>query len=560
MNSSSVLSQLKCQLCSNLLTQPLELPCSALVCTKCIAEWVAATGAENCPCSDDGPLLSSRIRPASNLILLLLADILAHCISCSRDVKADAYEAHKCTPSLTPNEEREAVVLLKKAISTSTEKGIIHLATGGTPMAFIQVTKARNPTTAVSSRTVKMRCSEMQTVRSIVSGGEPSALIQNEVLVLNDEERRALLQKAGISSTIAIGAAEVLAIKAGLVIPWNKLRLLRRWLKSSGISLAGEDRMTDISKQIVGDNLKGELAPFSFMLPSGGEEIKGAPLIYNPELVAKVVHLLEENERTERLTWHEGFIPASEVWIKIGGDKGGGTFKMNFQIVNIATPNSVHNTCVFCCFAAGDSVTNLHAALDRFKDQVEHLNGMKWRQYTIKIFTCGDFEFCPKCMDYPEQVVGCYPCPYCIIDSEMMASPLSVRGHAAQRTLETMRADHQCYVSAGSIKRDAQKFYNCISPPIFDIPVSQVCPPGLHITLGILTKMFSLLEAVCCNLDLELALHATDVDSSSFSKYSLELQNLPLLQAELEEAQQAQENFQQMATYVVLVGGAERNP
>ena len=132
-NSSSVLSQLKCQLCSNLLTQPLELPCSALVCTKCIVEWVAATGAENCPCcSDDGPLLSSRIRPASNLILLLLADILVHCVSCSRDVKADAYEAHKCTPSLTPNEEREALVLLKKAISTSTEKGIIHLATGGT--------------------------------------------------------------------------------------------------------------------------------------------------------------------------------------------------------------------------------------------------------------------------------------------------------------------------------------------------------------------------------------------------------------------------------------------
>ncbi|KAL5510748.1 hypothetical protein EMCRGX_G006349 [Ephydatia muelleri] len=280
--------------------------------------------------------------------------------------------------------------------------------------------------------------------------------------------------------------------------------------------------MREISKQIVGDNLKGELAPFSFMLPSGGEEIKGAPLIYIPELVAKVVHLLEENERTRRLTWHEGFIPASEVWIKIGGDKGGGTFKMNFQNVSIATPNSVHNTCVFCCFAAGDSVTNLHAALDRFKDQVEHLNGMKW--------------------------------------SEMMGTPLSVRGDAAQRTLETMHDDHQRYVSAGSIKRDAQKFYNCISPPIVDIPVSQVCPPGLHITLGIFTKMFNLLEAVCCNLDLELALHATDVDSSSFSKYSLELQNLPLLQAELEEAQQAQENFQQMATYVVLVGGAERNP
>ncbi|KAL5510474.1 hypothetical protein EMCRGX_G006024 [Ephydatia muelleri] len=53
---------------------------------------------------------------------------------------------------------------------------------------------------------------------------------------------------------------------------------------------------------------------------------------------------------------------------------------MNLQIVNIATLNSVLNACVFCCFTAGDSVKNLHAALDRFKDEVEHLNGMKWRR------------------------------------------------------------------------------------------------------------------------------------------------------------------------------------
>ena len=65
--------------------------------------------------------------------------------------------------------------------------------------------------------------------------------------------------------------------------------------------------------------------------------------------------------------------------LKIGGDKEGGTFKMTFQIVNVATPNSVYNTCVFSCFAAGDSVTSPHVALDRFKDQVEHLHGMKWR-------------------------------------------------------------------------------------------------------------------------------------------------------------------------------------
>ena len=59
----------------------------------------------------------------------------------------------------------------------------------------------------------------MQTMQSIVSGREPSALIQNEILALNDEERRALLQKAGISSTIAIGAAKVLSIKPVSLFP-----------------------------------------------------------------------------------------------------------------------------------------------------------------------------------------------------------------------------------------------------------------------------------------------------------------------------------------------------
>ena len=69
----------------------------------------------------------------------------------------------------------------------------------------------------------------MQRIRSIVSGGEASALIQKEVLTLSDEERQCLLATAGISSSIEIGPAQVLAIKAGLAIPWNKLRLLRRY-------------------------------------------------------------------------------------------------------------------------------------------------------------------------------------------------------------------------------------------------------------------------------------------------------------------------------------------
>ena len=109
---------------------------------------------------------------------------------------------------------------------------------------------------------------------------------------------------------------------------------------------------------------------------------------------------------------------------------------------------------------------------------------------TLSRYSCaGTMSFCQRCMAYLVQVVcatnsvmqniinhaiGCYPCLFCIIGSDEMATPLSIRGYATRRTLETMCSDHQHYVAAGSIRRDAQKFFNSISLPIFNIPVSQV--------------------------------------------------------------------------------------
>eukprot|EP00731_Ephydatia_muelleri_P023934 Em0016g205a len=361
-------------------------------------------------------------------------------------MRAGAYEEHECVLTLTASEEKAAAGLLKRAISTSS-KGIIQLGTGGTPVTFMRITNPHNSTTAVCSRTLKSRCSELQAIRRFVSGGQPSVLLQNEVLSLGDEQRRALLKEAGISDEIKIGPAEVLAIKVGLAIPWNKIRILRRWLKASNISLACEERMRHASRKAVGENLKGELAPFSFSLPSGGEEFRGAPLVFIPDLILKVVELLEENDRAGRLTWHNGVIPASEIWIKLGGDKGSGTFKMNFQIVNVAAPNSVNNT-----------------SLERYKEQVEHLQGMTWR------------------------------------------------------SLHSIHTHHQKYLASGGVRKTAQQFYNCICEPIFDIPTEQICPPGLHITMGIFTKLFELFEDFCHSLDLELAFYHTEVDQSSLQQ------------------------------------------
>eukprot|EP00731_Ephydatia_muelleri_P010229 Em0005g815a len=328
------------------------------------------------------------VRPASNGILLLLSDVRRHCVGCNRDIRSGDYEGHECVPSLTSEEEKQAAELLKRAISTSPDKGVVQLATGGAPMTFMQVTKAKQQTTAACSRTMKMRCSEMQRIRSIVSGGEASVLIQ----------------------------------------------------KKFSPSVTKSDNVC-------------------WLLQASHHPLRLVQL------------------RAGRLTWHEGFIPASEVWIKIGGDKGGGTFKMSFQIVNIDTPNAVHNTCVFSCSAADDSVTNFHVALDRFKEQIEHMHGMKWRQYTVKVFICGDYEFLSK-----------------------------MYGLSGASDANTSIRSRPCH---------GKKFFNCISVPIFDIPIVQ----------------FFQVQA---------------------------LQRLPLLQVDLENAQHAQEVLQQVATYVALVNGEKK--
>lgn len=68
-----------------------------------------------------------------------------------------------------------------------------------------------------------------------------------------------------------------------------------------------------------------------------------------------------------------------EIWLKIGGDKGGNTFKMVFQIVNTKAPNSPSNTCVFSIFEAPDSVTNLKVVGDRFGQEIGNLEKHTWK-------------------------------------------------------------------------------------------------------------------------------------------------------------------------------------
>ncbi len=61
--------------------------------------------------------------------------------------------------------------------------------------------------------------------------------------------------------------------------------------------MASEIQLRKLAAQQIGTNLTGEMVPFTFVLKNGGGRPSSGSLVYVPHLVAKVVQVLEQNER-----------------------------------------------------------------------------------------------------------------------------------------------------------------------------------------------------------------------------------------------------------------------
>ena len=91
----------------NHLCQPLELPCRALVCTMCTVQLFRAFNCNDvkCPCCySETPVIPSELKPAPPLVQALLSNVMVHCITCTRDMRACEYNTHECSVSPTRTE------------------------------------------------------------------------------------------------------------------------------------------------------------------------------------------------------------------------------------------------------------------------------------------------------------------------------------------------------------------------------------------------------------------------------------------------------------------------
>ena len=84
-------------------------------------------------------------------------------------------------------------------------------------------------TLEASSKTVRNRSNEVSSYRSTVTGGEGTLRqLGDEMRALPQEEREELM--GVFAAPVSMPAESMLALKADLVIPWNKLRAMRRYV------------------------------------------------------------------------------------------------------------------------------------------------------------------------------------------------------------------------------------------------------------------------------------------------------------------------------------------
>ena len=348
----------------------------------------------------------------------------------------------------------------------------------------------------------------------VAGSGSPSTIIQQseEIRILPHHKKRKLCEKAGLDPKRIATKRVNLAMKASLHLSWSQCRIQKRFLRSLGIQVHSEKLDRQEQHTLIGDHLQGEMIDvLNTSEPCNTSKKKykvrshSVPLVKVKALRKYVKHILDRYEKLHLLTWDTNGIPEDEVWIKIGADHGGGSFKMCLQVLNINSPNANQNTHVVLCYKGKDLYDNLNQVLKPMENQIRQLQLMTWNGKSLRVFLNGDYDFLCK-LHGLSGAKGVHCCLWCHITSQNIQQSRLLRGDCERRSLVTLRMSHQKFTKKGQGKKSVASAYNnCIHEPMWPIRISHTTPPYLHILLGIVKKHHDLLTAQCHELDILLA-------------------------------------------------------
>jgi hypothetical protein len=185
----------------------------------------------------------------------------------------------------------------------------------------------------------------------------------------------------------------------------------RSYFKKHGVILPCEASERKLSKEIVHGWVNVEMQEFV------GEEGLGhkleAPFGYIKDLKGFVSELLTQYEKEGLLNWHDGSIPKDQLWVKIGGDHGKGSFKLTMQVANLDKPNFKFNTVLIGMARVKDNYENVEKVMKIMKPGIESLKDLVWKEKKVHLFFFGDYEFLTKTFGL-SGASGKHPCLWCL--------------------------------------------------------------------------------------------------------------------------------------------------
>ena len=292
------------------------------------------------------------------------------------------------TVPLSPVEHRLLASLIHRLSYQHNSKIGLPIITGGRPLHVSITSLATQPSSNVSKRTLQRRQQQRVAAAELECGGPKGVHAQRvyEVEHLSSQaEREKLLVDVKLQSCLYVSPAESLALATNLRLSHEQVRKLRRWTKTWKVHLASECQTRKRAANQMGDvEISSEIVQVIDSEENGCRRLHPAALAWVKNPLALIHQHLDSIRDRKLITWHKTSpngpsLPENEIWVKIGGDKGGGSFKFAFQIVNQPKPNSPDNTIVISCLEADDTLANMHVSLDYFQAVVSEMQRTEWR-------------------------------------------------------------------------------------------------------------------------------------------------------------------------------------
>lgn len=135
-NSPVPRKDIECPLCSDVLCQPVQFDCGAMVCSSCCHQWVAAATQPSCPCCYKGhPYCPASIRPAPDMVMSVLDSLNIICSKCNGKLQAGEQRRHLdsgCTEGVlvpSPSQSKHMIVsgFIRRMLSESPDGSTITI-------------------------------------------------------------------------------------------------------------------------------------------------------------------------------------------------------------------------------------------------------------------------------------------------------------------------------------------------------------------------------------------------------------------------------------------------